>query len=169
MAAGILMIVFYHSQVAGGYFILRALKGSGYGGVDIFIFASGIGCYASYTKDRDMGRFLKKRAFRILPTYWMILIVWMLVKTLLCGEKLYVSQIVGNIFCVQTLTGNGNDLARYSNDLFERYPVWYAEYGALPAYTQEYVLWQYASEGQVNGIGTTVDLNLDLSTVLEAA
>ncbi len=66
------------------------------------------------------------------------------------------------------LYGNGNDLARYSDDLFERYPVWYAEYGALPDYMQEYVLWQYASQGQVNGINTPVDLNLDLSPALEA-
>ena len=66
------------------------------------------------------------------------------------------------------LYGNGHDLGRYSSDLLERYPVWYAEYGALPAYTQKYVLWQYASQGQINGIGSPVDLNLDLGPALEA-
>ena len=66
------------------------------------------------------------------------------------------------------LYGNGYDLARYSEELLARYPVWYAEYGALPAYTEEYVLWQYASEGHIDGIQTIVDLNLDLSPVLES-
>ncbi|MBO5999391.1 MAG: acyltransferase [Lachnospiraceae bacterium] len=116
MAAAILMIIIYHSGLGTQemkLFPLGALRRYGYGGVDIFMFASGIGCYASYTRDRNFGRFLKKRALRILPAYWIVLIVWMLVKVLLCGEKLYVSQIVGNIFCVQNFTGNGNDFNWY--------------------------------------------------------
>ncbi|MBQ9020970.1 MAG: glycoside hydrolase family 25 protein [Eggerthellaceae bacterium] len=65
------------------------------------------------------------------------------------------------------LYGNGYDLARYSEDLLERYPIWYAEYGALPAYTSEYSIWQYGNEGHIDGIETIVDLNLDLSQMLE--
>ena len=66
------------------------------------------------------------------------------------------------------LYGNGQDLNRYSEGLLAQWPVWYAEYGALPSYSGEYFLWQYASQGQINGIETPVDLNLDLSAVLEA-
>ncbi len=116
MAAAILMIIIFHSGLGSQemrLFPLGILRRYGYGGVDIFIFASGIGCYASYTRDRNYGRFLKKRALRILPAYWLVLLVWMLVKVFLCGEKLYVSQIVGNIFCVQNFTGNGNDFNWY--------------------------------------------------------
>nr|CAI9744724.1 hypothetical protein [uncultured bacterium] len=116
MAAAILMIIVYHSGLGSQemrLFPLGMLRRYGYGGVDIFMFASGIGCYASYTRDRDYGRFLKKRALRILPAYWLVLLVWMLVKAFVCGEKLYVSQIVGNIFCVQNFTGNGNDFNWY--------------------------------------------------------
>lgn len=65
------------------------------------------------------------------------------------------------------LYGNRHDLGRYDSLLLDNYPIWYAEYSALPSYTEEYFLWQYASVGVVSGIDGEVDLNLDLSSALE--
>ena len=113
MAVAIVMVVIFHSGLKSRLFLTGTLLRYGYGGVDIFMFASGIGCFASYTRDRDFGRFLKKRAWRILPVYWFVLLLWMAQKVLLCKETLYPSQIVGNIFCVQDFTGNGNEFNWY--------------------------------------------------------
>lgn len=92
------------------------------------------------------------------------------------GLSVEESSAIAQVFCETIeaagyqalLYGNGHDLGRYSTSLRESYPVWYAEYGALPAYTGEYVLWQYASAGVINGIDAQVDLNLDLSAALAA-
>lgn len=63
------------------------------------------------------------------------------------------------------LYGNGYDLGHYAEDTLMKWPCWYAEYGALPSFTNAYTIWQYASDGSVKGIGTNVDLNLDLSDI----
>ena len=40
------------------------------------------------------------------------------------------------------------------------YRVWLAEYAAVPTYDGYYHMWQYTSQGTVDGISTNVDLNL---------
>ena len=64
------------------------------------------------------------------------------------------------------LYGNGHDLGHYDLAALEDIPRWYAEYGELPGFTEEYVIWQYSNVGEVNGIDTVVDLNVDLSAIL---
>lgn len=59
--------------------------------------------------------------------------------------------------------GNGHDLGHYDLDALSRWPRWYAEYGALPSFTESYAIWQYASDGSVAGVNTVVDLNLDMT------
>lgn len=62
------------------------------------------------------------------------------------------------------LYGNAYDLQRlYLSEL--EYPVWYAEYGMSPSWQGPISIWQYTSNGVVDGIGMTCDLNLDLSQV----
>ena len=63
------------------------------------------------------------------------------------------------------LYGNGYDLGHYDLDALDSYPIWYAEYGALPAYPQAFAIWQYASDGQIDGIDTPVDLSLQMSAL----
>lgn len=45
----------------------------GWGGVDIFIFVSALGCYRSLSSDERFKVFYKKRLMRIFPTYFAIL------------------------------------------------------------------------------------------------
>lgn len=42
----------------------------------------------------------------------------------------------------------------------EAYPMWYAEYKDLPSFYYHFDIWQYASKGKVDGVGSTVDLNI---------
>ena len=45
------------------------------------------------------------------------------------------------------------------------YKTWFAEYGASPSISHECLLWQFTSEGEVDGINTDVDLNLDMTPI----
>ena len=40
------------------------------------------------------------------------------------------------------------------------YTFWLAEYNDTPSFTYDFDLWQYASDGSVDGIDGNVDLNL---------
>ena len=63
--------------------------------------------------------------------------------------------------------GNAGDLSRYSDEVVNDGGIWWAEYNApQPAHYLDIVMWQYANEGSVAGIGTGVDMNIDLSGVL---
>ena len=61
MGFAILWVVFYHINIPINNTPIFFLKTFGYGGVDIFIFASGIGCYYSYLRDRSPLDFIKRR------------------------------------------------------------------------------------------------------------
>ena len=60
----------------------------------------------------------------------------------------------------------------YSNMLWEAYnldleklsayPVWYADYEPLPQTPYDFVMWQYTSGGEVDGINGPVDLNIQI-------
>ena len=76
-----LWILFFHSGFWVASDSLRFLKNVGYGGVDICLFASGIGCYFSLEKDPDSLRFLKRRLKRLGPTYFCFIIPWLFWKS----------------------------------------------------------------------------------------
>ena len=64
--------------------------------------------------------------------------------------------------------GNAYDLARYNKGNWESSGIWWAEYDEpVPSVTSEIRMWQYANSGQVAGIDTRVDMNLDLRDALE--
>ncbi len=50
----------------------------------------------------------------------------------------------------------------YNIDLprIKEYDIWLAEYNDQPTYYYDYKIWQYTSEGHVDGISTDVDLNV---------
>ena len=110
MGLGILLVVFYHSPfTAEGLKVLGFVKKFGYGGVDLLILSSGLGCYYSLAK-RSHSEFYLRRLMRVGPIYWLFLIPWTI-----CKSFNYVSlrQTVGNIFFVQYLTKQGGEVNWY--------------------------------------------------------
>ncbi len=59
--------------------------------------------------------------------------------------------------------GNAKDIGRYFLDALDGRPIWFAEYDAsYPSGQFDFVIWQYSSTGQVAGIATNVDMNIEL-------
>lgn len=77
MGLAIFWIFFYHTgiDIPG----LRDLFALGWFGVDIFFFVSGFGLCASLSKNVSTKQFLQRRFFRIIPTWWFILIAMAIV------------------------------------------------------------------------------------------
>lgn len=48
---------------------------------------------------------------------------------------------------------------RIDNSLKERYAIWIAQYNSKCTYSGKYYMWQYTSDGNVNGINGRVDMN----------
>lgn len=110
MGFAILWVIFFHF----GYKPpdpLAALQSSGYSGVDIFFFASGIGCYLSYSRDKNAAAFIKRRFIRIMPTYFVFIVIWCTYKAITDGMDF--TTVLGNIFCVQDLTGKDGSFNWY--------------------------------------------------------
>ena len=74
-------------------------------------------------------------------------------------------------FC-KTIQAAGYEPMIYSNMLWEAfeldlsqltdYPIWYADYEALPQTPYDFTFWQYSNAGSVDGINTSADLNIRL-------
>ena len=74
-------------------------------------------------------------------------------------------------FC-KTIQAAGYEPMIYSNMLWEAfeldlsqltdYPIWYADYEALPQTPYDFTFWQYSNAGSVDGINTAADLNIRL-------
>lgn len=78
MGIAIIWIVFFHSGLVFPGSVFPFLKEIGYGGVDIFLFLSGMGIYYSLDKNSNEVFFYKKRILRILPSYLPVLIAYSL-------------------------------------------------------------------------------------------
>ena len=98
MAAAIVMILLYHTKGAWPEIALKKAAGYFYGGVDLFFFASGIGCFFSYSKDHDAAAFLRRRGERILPVYVPFALVWIAVEAL--GGGIGLPAALANLFGV---------------------------------------------------------------------
>ncbi len=100
MGFAILWIMFFHCGAAITLEPFQTVKALGYGGVDIFIFASGIGCWHSLKKNPDALSFLERRARRVLPTWITFMLIWW--STLdVQGLEPPPSAFLGNLFFVQ--------------------------------------------------------------------
>ena len=99
MALAILLILLYHNKGALPEGLLKQTAGFCYAGVDIFFFASGIGCFFSYTRERDPVAFLRRRAARILPVYLPFILVWLALQAM--GGNLTLPAALANLFGVQ--------------------------------------------------------------------
>lgn len=111
MAVAILWGVFYHTNLIVYIEPIMWIKKLGYGCVDLFFFASGIGCFYSLKKDSDPLRFMKRRASKILPAYWIILAVWLVFRNIAYGVNFY--QVIANILCIQEFTTLENNFNWY--------------------------------------------------------
>lgn len=80
----ILWVVLFHAQLGleGWAYQLQRI---GYGGVDLFFFLSGYGLCHSLHQDADLGRYLARRARRLLPAYIPFCVVWLAVMLPLYG------------------------------------------------------------------------------------
>lgn len=103
MGLAILWIVLFHAEVTFPAWCrpLMWLKETGYGGVDIFLFLSGMGLYYSLQKNPSLSRFYRNRAVRILPTYWIVVLGAALMELVLLHrrtpilELFYMASTVG--------------------------------------------------------------------------
>ncbi len=111
MGVAILWTIWFHAGLNISNPILFSLKCWGYGGVDIFLFASGLGCYFSLDKNNDFSEFINRRIARIVPTYWLFLVMWCLYKKWTIA--LPNTAILGNFLFVQSFTGVGGDFNWY--------------------------------------------------------
>lgn len=111
MGLAIIWIVLYHFGFNINNSFFSFIKKIGYGGVDIFLFASGLGCYYSLKNDFNIGLFIKKRFFKIMPTYYCFIIIWLILKYFING--LSIEIVVGNLLCIQTFTGLDNSFNWY--------------------------------------------------------
>lgn len=109
-------IVFAHSGFKPGSMLFTYLKAWGYGGVDISLFASGLGCYFSLEKDSDALRFLKRRIARLAPVYIPFILLWCVYHYLTHGPY-PVSAVLGNLLGIQNLTGLENSFNWYISAL----------------------------------------------------
>lgn len=68
---------FFHSGMQSSSLAFRRIEATGYGGVDIFLFASGLGNFYSYTKDNSPVDFILRRIVRLAPVYLLFMAVWL--------------------------------------------------------------------------------------------
>lgn len=105
MGLAILWIIFYHAKFDFRFQIFTHAAGLGYLGSDIFLFASGLGCAFSYQKSKDPLAFLKKRFFRIFPTYLLFMLFWVPYRCFTAQMPL--KSVIGNFLGVEYLSMSG--------------------------------------------------------------
>ena len=115
-------IVLAHSGFKFSSPFFTYVKTLGYGGVDICLFASGLGCYVSLEKDPDALRFLKRRILRLAPTYLPFIALWCICHYLAHGPY-PLPAVLGNFLGLQNLTGLGNSFNWYISALLLYYLV----------------------------------------------
>lgn len=98
---------------------LQVLKSCGAGGVDIFVFASGLGCYHSLKKNPDTLIFIKKRLIKIVPAYYLCVTPWVIFDGLRLGTT--VQGVVATYLGVDSLFGLGLQTLWYVNGLVVYY------------------------------------------------
>ena len=103
MTAAIVMILLYHTKGAWPEIALKKAAAYFYGGVDVFFFCSGVGCFFSYLGDRDPAAFLTRRARRVLPVYLPFILVWLALH--LADGSLTVPSALANLFGMHGFTG----------------------------------------------------------------
>ena len=102
MAAAIVTVLLYHTKGAWPEIALKRAAAYIYGGVDVFFFCSGVGCFFSYIGDRNPGAFLKRRAKRVLPVYLPFILFWIALRAV--DGSITVPAALTNLFGMQGFT-----------------------------------------------------------------
>lgn len=103
MAMAIMMIVLYHSKLSFGVHVFYFFTTFLFLGVDVFMFATGIGSYYSLKKSSYID-YLKKRLIRISIPYLLFMALWLPYAYIY--RNIGVDGVIGNLFGVEWLFSN---------------------------------------------------------------
>lgn len=103
IGCAMIWIAMAHSGLSFFSPFLSCFQQWGYGGVDICLFASGIGCYVSLSKNPDLPQFVKRRLSRLSPTYLCFMAFWLPCQII--WGRMSLPCVLGNLFGIQQLTG----------------------------------------------------------------
>lgn len=97
MALSILWVIVFHFNTPPVITILDSFRSIGCGGVDIFFFLSGFGLCNSYYHRSGITsmNFYKRRFLRILPAYFLCIIVFGLIKSVPVTDLLWQMSCIG--------------------------------------------------------------------------
>lgn len=121
MGFAILCVILFHFGFTFNNPILDNIKLLGYGGVDIFVFASGVGCFYSLAKSNEILAYAHRRIKRILPTYYIYALVYFSVNYFMSASLPSLLEVAGNIFLVGWLFGMKNQISWYLDLLLITY------------------------------------------------
>lgn len=117
LGVALIWIILFHLPFDFGP--AKFLTSLGYGGVDICLFASGIGCFYSLSSDSNVLSFMKRRLKRLVPTYLVFIFVWLIYRFL--TGAFGIQMAIGNILALQNFTGRGNEFNWYISAIFLLY------------------------------------------------
>ena len=117
LGTALIGVVLFHCPLSLGPF--NFLKAIGYGGVDICLFASGIGCFYSLSSDSHIVSFMKRRIKRLAPTYIIFILFWLAYQYIIGNWGLQMA--LGNLLALQNFTGHGYDFNWYISAIFLLY------------------------------------------------
>lgn len=119
MGMSMMWIMLFHADFQIDNPVISYIKNTGYGGVDVFLLCSGFGCFCSLEKDNDVYAFIRKRFIRIMPTWLFYMLFWVPATLLVRG--LPMQAVLGNVFCIQSLTNLGNSMNWYISAIWVFY------------------------------------------------
>ncbi len=99
MAAAIILVLFFHAETEVGFPGLSFLSKYGHYGVDIFFFASGIGCWYSLSKNQETSSFFLRRIKRIMPVYLTFIVIWSAFQII--TSQMPIDSVLGNALGVE--------------------------------------------------------------------
>lgn len=105
MGVAMLWVIMCHVPITYPLPFLNFIKDIGYGGVDLFMFASGLGLYHSLSRDRNPLRFLERRIIRLAPIYLPFTVVWLLYLSLYIDVPFI--SVLGNLLALEGFSGHG--------------------------------------------------------------
>lgn len=117
LGVALIWIVLFHLPLDFG--LANHFTSLGYGGVDICLFASGIGCFYSLSSDSNVLSFMKRRLKRLVPTYLIFIFAWLAYRFLM--GTIGIQMVIGNLLALQNFTGHGNEFNWYISAIFLLY------------------------------------------------
>ena len=96
MGVATLLVIWFHSAIlVNPDSILGHIKAIGDIGVDMFLFASGVGVYFALKKHGRFWPYLQSRLYRILPAYLLVAIPWFAYQDIILGgsRRLFLKDI----------------------------------------------------------------------------